>query len=92
MSATCAVCIPLCIAAYECTFSSKDSLTIAASGPEARYQTRTSSQCDVTVPGNGTSIILRSTSRELSNNIIQEGLAFCRDPSGTVTNPGRQGR
>src|SRR5436190_5089678 len=44
------------------------------------------------VPGNDISIISCSTSRELSNNIIQKGLAFGRDWSGTVTRSGRQGR
>jgi hypothetical protein len=37
-------------------------------------------------------IILRSRRPKLSNNIIQKGLAFGRDSSGTVVNSGRQGR
>ena len=38
------------------------------------------------------SIILRSNTGELSKNIIQKGLAFGRDWSGTVGNSGAQGR
>ena len=37
-------------------------------------------------------IILRSRRPKLSNNIIQKGLAFGRDWSGSVVNSGRQGR
>jgi hypothetical protein len=37
-------------------------------------------------------IIVRSVWPELRNNIIQKGLAFRRDWSGTVGNSGRQGR
>jgi hypothetical protein len=42
--------------------------------------------CRVHVP-----IMLRSYVPKLSNNIIQKGLAFGRDWSGTVGNPGRPG-
>jgi hypothetical protein len=37
-------------------------------------------------------IILRSRRPKLSNNIIQKGLAFGRDWSGTVASFGRHGR